>query len=127
MSVKFKVLQRKSPQDLLAPEKYYAAAIGDGEIDLDALAEKIAYQCTLTEVDCHAVLLSLVHNVSQELNEGRIVRLGKLGTFQVGISAIGKDTPEEVSASTIVKSRILFRPGKKLRSVLTDLSYRKAG
>lgn len=127
MSVKFKVLQRKNPQDLLAPEKYYAAAIGDGEIDLDALAEKIAYQCTLTEVDCHAVLLSLVHNVSQELNEGRIVRLGKLGTFQVGISAMGKDTPEEVSASTIVKSRILFRPGKKLRSVLTDLSFRKAG
>ncbi|WP_438966819.1 HU family DNA-binding protein [Flavobacterium sp.] len=127
MSIKFKVLQRKNPQDLLAPEKYYAAAIGDGEIDLDALAEKIAYQCTLTEVDCHAVLLSLVHNVSQELNEGRIVRLGKLGTFQVGISAMGKDTPEEVSASTIVKSRILFRPGKKLRSVLTDLSYRKAG
>lgn len=127
MSIKFKVLQRKNPQDLLAPEKYYAAAIGDGEIDLDALAEKIAYQCTLTEVDCHAVLLSLVHNVSQELNEGRIVRLGKLGTFQVGISAMGKDTPEEVSASTIVKSRILFRPGKKLRSVLTDLSFRKAG
>lgn len=126
MSVKFKVLPRKNPQDTNAPEKYYAAAIGDGAIDLDRLAEKIAYQCTLTEVDCHAVLLSLVHNVSEELNDGRIVRLGKLGTFQIGISSEGKDTEEEVNASVITKSRINFRPGKKLRKVLTELSFRKA-
>jgi predicted histone-like DNA-binding protein len=126
MSVKFKVLPRKNPQDLLAPEKYYAAAIGDGEIDLDTLAEKIAYQCTLTEVDCHAVLLSLVHNINEELKQGRIVRLGRLGTFQIGISSEGKTTTEEVNASVIVKSRILFRPGKKLRTLLGNLSYRKA-
>lgn len=126
MSVKFKVLPRKNPQDTNAPEKFYAAAIGDGAIDLDRLAEKIAYQCTLTEVDCHAVLLSLVHNVSEELNDGRIVRLGKLGTFQIGISSEGKDTEEEVNASVITKSRINFRPGKKLRKVLAELSYRKA-
>jgi predicted histone-like DNA-binding protein len=126
MSVKFKVLPRKNPQDLLAPEKYYAAAIGDGEIDLDTLAEKIAYQCTLTEVDCHAVLLSLVHNINEELKQGRIVRLGRLGTFQIGISSEGKTTAEEVNASVIVKSRILFRPGKKLRTLLGNLSYRKA-
>ena len=126
MSVKFKVLPRKNPQDLLAPEKFYAAAIGDGEIDLDTLAEKIAYQCTLTEVDCHAVLLSLVHNINEELGQGRIVRLGRLGTFQIGIGSEGKTTAEEVNASVIVKSRILFRPGKKLRTLLGNLSYRKA-
>jgi predicted histone-like DNA-binding protein len=127
MSVKFKILPRKNPQDTSAPEKFYAAAIGDGEIDLDRLAEKIAYQCTLTEVDCHAVLLSLVHNVSEELNDGRIVRLGKLGTFQVGISSDGMTTKDEVDASAITKTRILFRPGKKLQKVLSDLSFRKMG
>ena len=127
MSIKYKILPRKNPQDISAPEKFYAAAIGDGEIDLDRLAEKIAYQCTLTEVDCHAVLLSLVHNVSEELNDGRIVRLGKLGTFQVGISSDGVTTKDEVDASAITKTRILFRPGKKLQKVLSDLSFRKMG
>ena len=126
MAIKFKVLPRKNPQDMTAPEKFYAAAIGDGEIDLDRLAEKIAYQCTLTEVDCHAVFLSLVHNISQELNDGRIVRLGKLGTFQVGISSEGMVTEEEVNSSVITKTRILFRPGRKLQKVLSDLSFRKA-
>jgi predicted histone-like DNA-binding protein len=125
MSVKFQVLPRKNPQDLSAPEKFYAATLGDGEIDLDRLAEKIAYQCTLTEVDCHAVLLSLVHNVCEELKDGRIVRLGKLGTFQVGISSKGMPNEAEVDASVITKRRIHFRPGKKVQKVLDDLLFKK--
>lgn len=127
MAIKFKVLPRKNPQDILAPEKFYAAAIADGDVDLDKLAELISYQCTVTESDCYAVLLSLEHNIISELAEGRIVKLGRLGNFQVGVSSEGKETALEVNASTITKSRILFRPGKRLRTMLVSVSYRKAG
>ena len=126
MSVKYKVLPRKNPQDLLAPEKFYAAAIADGEVDLDKLAEQISYQCTVTESDCYAVLLSLERNIISELEQGRIVKLGRLGNFQIGVSSEGKDTAEEVTSGAITKTRILFRPGKRLRSLLNDLSFRKA-
>lgn len=126
MSVKYKVLPRKNPQDLLAPEKFYAAAIADGETDLDKLAEQISYQCTVTESDCYAVLLSLERNIISELEQGRIVKLGRLGNFQIGVSSEGKDTADEVTSGAIVKTRILFRPGKRLRSLLKDLSFRKA-
>ena len=127
MAVKYKVLPRKNPQDAMAPEKFYAAAIADGDVDLDRLAELISYQCTVTASDCYAVLLSLEHNIIGELGQGRIVKLGRLGNFQVGISSVGKDTESEVSANANTKSRILFRPGKKLRTMLNDLSFRKAG
>ena len=126
MSVKYKVLPRKNPQDLFAPEKFYAAAIADGETDLDKLAEQISYQCTVTESDCYAVLLSLERNIISELEQGRIVKLGRLGNFQIGVSSQGKDTAAEVTSGAIVKTRILFRPGKRLRSLLKDLSFRKA-
>lgn len=126
MAIKFKVLPRKNPQDLLAPEKFYAAAIADGDVDLDKLAELISYQCTVTASDCYAVLLSLEHNIISELKEGRIVKLGRLGNFQVGLSSEGKDLASEVNSSAITKNRILFRPGKRLRSMLNDLSYRKS-
>lgn len=126
MSVKYKVLPRKNPQDLLAPEKFYAAAIADGETDLDKLAEQISYQCTVTDSDCYAVLLSLERNIISELEQGRIVKLGRLGNFQIGVSSEGKDTAAEVTSGAIVKTRILFRPGKRLRSLLKDLSFRKA-
>jgi predicted histone-like DNA-binding protein len=127
MSVKYQVLPRKNPQDINAPEKFYAAAVADGDVNLDKLAELISYQCTVTESDCYAVLLSLEHNIISELGEGRIVKLGRLGNFQVGVSSEGKDTASEVTASAITKSRILFRPGKRLRSMLESVSFRKAG
>ena len=126
MSVKYKVLPRKNPQDMTAPEKFYAAAIADGEVDLDKLAEQISYQCTVTESDCYAVLLSLERNIISELEQGRIVKLGRLGNFQIGVSSEGRDTAEEVTSAAITKTRILFRPGKRLRSLLNDLSFRKA-
>jgi nucleoid DNA-binding protein len=72
-------------------------------------------------------LLSLEHNIIGELGQGRIVKLGRLGNFQIGIGSESKETPVELSANAITKSRILFRPGKRLRSMLNNLSYRKAG
>lgn len=125
MAIKFKAQARKNPQDISLPEKYYAAAIADGEVGMDTLAEQISYQSTVTESDCYAVLLSLERNIIDALRQGRIVKLGRLGNFQVGLSSMGKDTLDEVDASAITKTRILFRPGKRLRRLLSDLSFRK--
>jgi predicted histone-like DNA-binding protein len=127
MAIKFKTVPRNNPQDMEAPQKYYASSIGNGETDMEALAEMIAYQSTLTDTDCYAVLRSLEHNIINELKQGRIVKLGSLGNFQVSISAKGQENAEDVTANDIVKSRILFRPGKKLRNLLLNLSYQKAG
>ncbi|MGL3001237.1 HU family DNA-binding protein [Flavobacterium sp. RSSB_23] len=126
MAIKFRIQSRKNPQDLTAPEKYYAASIGNGETDLEALATMISYQSTLTDTDCYAVLKSLEYNIINELNQGRIIKLGSLGNFQVSISSEGKNTPEEVTAADVKKSRILFRPGKKLRQLLKSVNYQKA-
>ncbi|GEM55970.1 DNA-binding protein [Flavobacterium branchiophilum] len=125
MSITFKVLPKKNPQDLLAPEKFYATAIAAGETDLERLATLISYQCTVIESDCLAVLTSLEHNIIGELGEGRIVKLGRLGNFQVGISSEGKVTSGEVTANAIKKSRILLRPGKKLRQFLKTAQFKK--
>lgn len=126
MSVKFKAVSRKNPRDLTAPEKFYATAIADGEVDLDTLARMISDQNTVTEADCYAVLISLEKNIIDELAQGRIVKLGRVGTFQLGISSEGKVTTEEVTSSTIRKSRINFRPGKRMQSFLKDVSFKKA-
>jgi nucleoid DNA-binding protein len=61
-----------------------------------------------------------------ELSQGRIVKLGHVGTFQVSVSAAGQVLQEDVTATDIKKSRILFRPAKKLRQMLSNLSYQKA-
>ena len=109
--IKYRVLPKKNPQDLAAPEKFYATAIADGEVDFEFLAEQIAYETTLTETDCIAVLLSLERNILRQLEQGKIVRVGRLGSF---------------NATDIVKGRVRFRPGKKLSKMTNELRFRKA-
>ncbi|MFY9243184.1 MAG: HU family DNA-binding protein [Polaribacter sp.] len=126
MSIIYKTLPRKNPQDLAAPEKFYAAVVANGSVDFEMLAEIISEQCTVTETDCLAVLNVLEQNIVRELKQGRIVRLGKLGNFQVSLSSEGFVTADEVSANAITKARILFRPAKKMRNLLKNLSFSKA-
>jgi len=85
----------------------------------------ISDQNTVTEADCYAVLISLEKNIITELGQGRIVKLGRLGTFQVGLSSEGFATSDEVTNNAIVKTRINFRPGKRMRSFLKDILFKK--
>lgn len=57
----------------MAPEKLYAAAIADGNVDLHRLAELISYQCTVTASDCYAVLLSSEHNIIGKLDKAELL------------------------------------------------------
>ena len=126
MAISYKIIERVNPQDVTAPKRHYAAIKANGSVDFESLAEMISEQCTVTDTDCLAVLNVLEKNIVRELKEGRIVRLGKLGNFQVGLSSDGFDTAEEVTASAVTKSRILFRPAKKMRTLLQNLSFKKA-
>ena len=125
MSVLFKSVKRKNPQDITAPEKYYAMAIANGTTDLKQLATMVATQSTVSAADCYAVLIALEANIITEMQQGKIVRLGEIGSFQLGISALGKDTIEEVTVSSIKKAKINFRPGEGLRNMLKTLTYTK--
>jgi predicted histone-like DNA-binding protein len=126
MPVKFNTVSKKNPQDLTAPEKYYANAVGDGEVGIEKLAKLISQNCTVTEADCLAVLSSLERQMMNQLEDGRIVRLEKIGTFQIGISSKGLETQDEVTISAITKTRLRFRPSKTLRTFLKTLSFNKA-
>lgn len=125
MAVLFKATPKKNPQDLEAPEKFYPQAVGNGSTDLKELAELVASQCTVNRADCAAVLLALEDNIIRALRQGRIVRLGELGTFQVGLSGKGSEKQEEVGAQNIIGAHINFRPGLELAKMLKTLLYKK--
>ncbi|WP_112114157.1 HU family DNA-binding protein [Flavobacterium aciduliphilum] len=123
--MKYKLILKKNPQDASAPEKYYATAIADGEVDFESLSEQIAYKTTLTESDCYAVLLSLERNILKQLQQGKIVRVGRLGSFNITLKSKGRLTEAEFSVNDIEKGRVRFRPGKKLNKMTQELNYRR--
>lgn len=121
--VKVKTIERPNPQDRLADNKFYAQAIATGTTGLERLAYLVSHQSTVREADCYAVLISLMHNVIDELEQGRIVKLDKLGSFQIGVRSEGVATPEEVTVNLVKKSHINFRPDKRLRKMLQNVEF----
>ena len=125
MSVEFKVVQRKNPQDQNAAPLFYAMAVRGKALDIDKLSELISDGSTVRQNDVYAVLVGMVNVILKELKEGRVIRLGKLGTFAVSVSSSGHPTDEEVSANSITKARILYRPERELRDMLKLLQFEK--
>ncbi|GGF68725.1 HU family DNA-binding protein [Wenyingzhuangia marina] len=121
--VKIKPLQKSNPRDLTAEKKFYAQAIATGTTDLERLAYLVSNQSTVREADCYAVILSLVHNIVDELEQGKIVKLDKLGSFQVGVRSLPSETEKEVSANSVKSAHLNFRPDTKLRSLLKNVGF----
>ena len=125
MSVKYNVIEKGNPVDPAAPKKFYASSVADGEITLRNLSKEIAQTSSVSESDVHATLIDLAKMLSKHLADGRIVRLGDFGSFQISLSSEGADATNKVNASLIKGSKILFRPGLDLRDTLATLKYEK--
>jgi predicted histone-like DNA-binding protein len=89
------------------------------------MAERIQQTCTVHKSDVFAVLIALEDVITDALRGGEIVRLGDLGTFQIGISSKGAETEEDYSDNLIKKARINFRPGSALAGALSGLTFQK--
>jgi predicted histone-like DNA-binding protein len=127
MSIKFKTVTRKNPRDLTAPAKYYPSSITGTTLDLNELADLVGDGSTVRRNDVYAVLIGLVDVAKKQLELGNMVRLGDLGSFSINVSGTGKDTAEEVTATSIEKGKIIFRPSSNLKKMLKTLNYEKVG
>jgi len=125
MAVFFTAAGKTNPNNSQEPKRYYPRAIQTGEIDLDELSQQISSSTTLTETDCQAVIYSLVNTISQALEQGKIVRLGHLGTFQISVKGAGSATAEEVTLKNIESASIIYRPGKRFKTILKNLKFSK--
>ena len=89
------------------------------------MSERIQATCTVHKSDVYAVLVALEDVITDALKAGEIVRLGDLGTLQIGISSKGAATEDDFSEDLILKARINFRPGSALVGILTNLTFAK--
>ena len=126
MAIKFKVIERGQPGVAGGGvKKFYANPVSDGEITLTELTKQIERACTVNGADIRAVLYALVDVATDNLANGTIVRLGDLGSLRTSLSAEGKEKAEEVNASAIKNSSVLFTPGSKIKEMLAVAKYEK--
>ncbi len=125
MSVKYSIAAMKNPQNPEAPKKYYAKAQVRDTVDLNRIADEIAYATSLTDGDVLNVLRGLIKKIQEHLSDGDIVSLGEFGTFQYQLCSWGAVTEKEFVPANIRKVRLQFRSGKLLRKGLNGLTFEK--
>ncbi len=125
MSIKYKAQAKVNPQNR-DETKFYPVTQRRGSKSLDDLIPAIEKISTVSGADISAVLYALLDVVPDLLADGNSVQLGGLGNLRVNIGGTGKATAEELTAADITKSKVLFTPGKKLKSMLANLTFEKA-
>lgn len=123
MPVTYSVVSRGNPGKPEEPKKFYASASSSGEISLRDLAKEIAEISTMSLPDVIGVLESVVMLVPRHISQGKIIRLGELGSLRISISSEGMEKAEDVTVKNIKSNRFLFAPGKELQKALKNVEY----
>jgi predicted histone-like DNA-binding protein len=126
MAVKYTVSERGNPLNPSLQKKWYANAKSTGDVTLRALSKEIAARSTVSPADTQAVLVALTEVLVSNLAEGKIVRLGDFGAFQVSVSSEGAEAEAKFTSSLIKGGKMVFRPGIDLKEMLKNLKYEKA-
>ena len=126
MSVKFVISAKGNPLKPEEPKKWYAVAKSSGDVTLKALGKEITQRSTVNPADTAAVLEALTQVLAERLSDGKIVRFGDFGSFQVTLGSSGADSAEKFNAALIKSKKVTFRPGTDLREMLKNLKFEKA-
>lgn len=126
MSVAYKVIPRGEPGVVGGgTPKYYALAVSKGNKNIRDISKEISRMSSLTRADVIAVLEAFVDLIPEYLGAGFAVSLGELGTLSISLKSTGSETAEEVTAANIQRHRVLFRPGREVKGLLSDLQFSK--
>jgi len=127
MPITFNVISRKNIQKPNDPPKYYADIVGNGQTTLADLAKYASTVSTVSKADILAVLESTFSKIADDVADEKIVYVGEYFTLQAGGSSEGKETADEVNASSIKSVKTIFRPGKMIKDALKLAEFKKKG
>jgi predicted histone-like DNA-binding protein len=90
---------------------WYPKTVNLGTVGTDELATLIQRNCSVKRSDVKAVLTELAEVMQDKLQASHRVRLDGIGSFKIGFSSRGAESPETFSAKKHVKSlHIIFTP-----------------
>jgi len=127
MAIQIKAVERSQPGIAGGGvKKFYATPVHGKEVSLESLTKAIEKTSTVNGADIRAVLYAMVEEAVLGLSDGRIIRLGDLGSLRITLSSEGKATAEAVNATAVKKTGVIFTPGKKLQEMLKTAKFTKA-
>ncbi|MGX9984915.1 HU family DNA-binding protein [Chryseobacterium sp. POL2] len=126
MAIKYKLIQKAQPGIAGGGlKKWYAAIVLDGEVTVEDLVKKIEKFSALSEADIRGVIIALENVIQEELANGKVIRLDKLGSFYPSVSSEGTAREEEFTVANIKSSKVNYRPGKRISNAMLTATFKK--
>ena len=131
----YKLVQNTNEEMPKCYQKWFARPVYTETIDLDRIAELIQRNSTAKKSDAKAVLTEMVEVVTDALKESKRVHIEGFGTFKIGMSSRGADSPEDFTISENLKStRVLFQPEttvdsathKRIKAMTAGITFQSA-
>lgn len=123
MSIFLKPVQRVNPLDGDAPAKWYPVQYTTKLVEETEVAELIADETTLNPMEALMAIRQLRKVVQRLLLDGKSVKLGDWGTFNVTLSTEGADTKEELTARNVKRVNINFQAGSDLKNAMQKADF----
>lgn len=126
MPIKYNLIERGEPGVTGGgTKKWYAVATNDGELTVDDLTKQIEKFSALSEADIRGVIIALENVIMDNIANGKIIRLDKLGSFYPTLSSRGADTEEDFDTSYIRGASVRYRAGTRISNALKTTTFKK--
>lgn len=123
MSIFLKPVQRHNPLDKDAPMKWYPVQYTTKMVNENEVAELIADETTLNPMEAQMAIRQLRKVVQRLLLDGKSVKLGNWGTFNVTLNTEGAATKEALTARNVKMVNINFQPGEELKTAMQKADF----
>jgi predicted histone-like DNA-binding protein len=123
--MKYKLTERKNPQNPQAAAKLYATPVNEGKVSQKEIAADIVGLSSLARGDVANVIDSLIDTVPKYLLMGRSVSLGELGTLRISFSSEGVATEADFNVNLISGVKIIFTPSVELKKKIDGIHFEK--
>ena len=113
---------------------WYPKTVNLGTVGTDELAAQIQRNCSVKRSDVRAVLTELAEVIQDKLQASHRVRLDGIGSFKIGFSSRGAESPGAFCARKHVKSlHVIFTPelqrgddGRHVKALLNGATVKEA-
>lgn len=125
MAIRLKAIKLKMPGETAGSnDKYIGRAVSSGEVGLRELSKRIEKMSTMSGADIRGVLFALIDVTADWLSEGKIVRLGELGSFRISVNSQIEDSEDKVNGKSIKNAKIIFTLGEEFKDMIKALEYK---
>ena len=123
MPVVLNKIERKNPQNMAAPPKWYATVKTVTQLSENAVARQIADETTLNRKEAEMALAQFEKVLITNLLQGNSVQLGDWGSFHLTCNSNCTDTKEALKANAVKGLNIRFTPGKAIKDALKNANF----